>query len=63
VLTNDLLYESKDSREILKGSFSSRTLRLLDCPDLLDHVDQKLLFSVGDGYFLSAHLFVEVAPQ
>ena len=41
---------------MLKGSFSSKTLRLLDWPDLLDHVDQKLLFSVGDGYFSSAHL-------
>jgi len=45
---------------MLNGSFSSRTLRLLDCPDLLDHVDQKLLFSVGEGCSSSAQFTSDV---
>ena len=48
-LTNDLLYESKDSREMENGSLSLRQLRWFE-----DVVDvgvrcQKLFFSGGDG--------------
>lgn len=51
--TNERLYESKDSREMLKGSSASiwRWLELVDdeCDDVFDFVDQKFLRSVGDG--------------
>lgn len=49
--TNDLLYESKLSREILKGSFSQRRLRWFDeVVDVLDLVCQKVDFSCcGEG--------------
>lgn len=47
--TNDLRYDSKDSREIEKGSFSLSMLRWLE--DMVDVGDlaQKLFFSVGEG--------------
>ena len=51
-LTNDRLYESKDSREMLKGSFSSYAHRLTedDVVDRDDAVPQKDLRSeVGEG--------------
>ena len=49
-LTNDLRYESNDSREIEKGSFSLSMLRWLE--DMVDVGDfcQKLFFSGGEGY-------------
>jgi hypothetical protein len=49
--TNDLRYESKLSREMLKGSFSASRLRWLeDVVETLDLECQKLGFSVvGDG--------------
>lgn len=50
-LTNDLRYESNDSREILNCSFSSNAHRCND-DDVVDRDDvvpQKLFFSVGDG--------------
>ena len=46
-LTNDLLYDSKDSREIEKGSFSLKQLRC--CEFEGDFAPQKDCFSVGDG--------------
>ena len=46
-----LLYESNDSREMLKGSFSSKKLRLLLLVVLLDEdVVQKLGRSGGEGW-------------
>lgn len=45
--TNDLLYESNDSREILNGSFSLNTLRWLLLVVLRDEDVQKLRFSFG----------------
>ena len=48
--TNDLLYESKDSREMLKGSLSERALRVLvELLEPVDLLDQKALRSGGDG--------------
>ena len=49
-LTKDLRYDSKDSREIEKGSFSLSMLRWLE--DMVDVGDfcQKLFFSGGEGY-------------
>jgi len=43
--TNDRLYESKDSREILNGSSELNTLRWLDelVEEPLDRLDQKVL--------------------
>jgi len=47
--TNDLRYESNDSREMLNGS-SLRTLRWLDeLEEPLDLLDQKALRSGGEG--------------
>ena len=45
VRTNDRLYESKDSREILNGSSELNTLRWLDelVEEPLDRLDQKVL--------------------
>ena len=50
-LTNDLRYESKDSREMLNCSFSCKAERRMDedVVDLDDVVPQKLLRSVGEG--------------
>lgn len=49
-LTKDLRYESNDSREMEKGSFSLSILRWLE--DMVDVGDfcQKLFFSGGEGY-------------
>ena len=49
--TNDLLYESKLSREMLNGSFSLSKLRWFeDAIEVLDLECQKLGFSwAGDG--------------
>ena len=49
-LTKDLRYDSNDSREIEKGSFSLSMLRWLE--DMVDVGDlcQKLFFSGGEGY-------------
>jgi hypothetical protein len=48
-LTNDLLYDSNDSRDIVKASFSFIRIRWVEewveCGDLC----QKLFFSVGEG--------------
>ncbi len=50
MLTKDLLYESKDSREIENGSMSDSPLtELFDVPDGLERRGQKLFFSGGDG--------------
>jgi hypothetical protein len=51
-LTNDRRYDSKDSRDIEKGSFSESRLRWFD-EEVVDVgvLCQKLFFSVGDGYF------------
>ena len=48
-LTKDLRYESNDSREMEKGSFSLIMLRWLE--DMVDVGDfcQKLFFSGGEG--------------
>ena len=48
-LTKDLRYDSKDSREMEKGSFSLSMLRWLE--DMVDEGDfcQKLFFSGGEG--------------
>jgi hypothetical protein len=48
-LTNDLLYDSKDSRDIVKASFS--LIVLLWAEDWVEWGDlcQKLFFSVGEG--------------
>lgn len=50
-ISNDLLYESKDSREMLNGSFSLKAHRCRD-DDVVERdevVPQKLFFSVGEG--------------
>lgn len=49
-LTNELRYESNDSRDIENGSFSLSMLRWLDV--VVDEAVrcQKLFFSVGEGY-------------
>ena len=50
-LTNDLRYESNDSREMLNCSFSSNAHRCND-EDVVDRdavVPQKFFFSVGEG--------------
>lgn len=51
VLTNERLYESKDSREMLNGSSGLRILRGLDeVVEVLLLLDQKFLPpSVGEG--------------
>lgn len=49
--TNDLRYESNDSRDMLNGSFSSKA-HLCSEDDVVDLdavVPQKLFFSVGEG--------------
>jgi hypothetical protein len=49
--TNDLLYESNDSREIEKGSISARFEDVFaDEFEFLERCGQKLLFSGGEGY-------------
>lgn len=49
--TKDLRYESKDSREMLKGSVSPKKARWLDEVELRDLVlPQKAFFSGGDGW-------------
>ena len=50
--TNDLLYESKLSREMLKGSFSLNRLRWFeDVVEVFDLLCQKVGFScVGEGW-------------
>lgn len=54
--TNDLLYESKLSREMLKGSVSASKLRWFeDVVEVLDFECQKVGFScVGEGFTMSA---------
>ena len=49
ILTNDLLYDSKDSREIVNASASLKHSRWLVLEDEGDLVDQKDGLSVGDG--------------
>lgn len=50
-LTNDLRYESKDSREIGNGSMSdSLSLVPIEVPEGLERLGQKPFFSGGDGY-------------
>jgi len=49
-MSNDLLYESNDSREMLNGSFSLKKLRWFeDVVEALDLLCQKPGFSGGDG--------------
>jgi hypothetical protein len=49
--TNDRLYESKDSLEMLKGSsLSIARWLVVVLVELLDLVDQKFLRSVGEGW-------------
>ena len=48
-LTNDLLYESKDSREMENGSISSLLRVLIEVPDGCDRLGQKPFFSGGEG--------------
>lgn len=50
VLTNDRRYESNDSREMEKGSFSFTRLRWFEDPAEPGYLRQKLCFSGGDGY-------------
>lgn len=48
--TKDLLYESKDSREIEKGSNSpTLELELVEAFEGLERRGQKLFFSGGEG--------------
>ena len=47
--TNDLRYESKDSLDIEKGSFSARAVRCEGVVGVLV-LNQEGPFSVGDGY-------------
>jgi hypothetical protein len=49
-LTNDLLYESKDSRDIEKCSISSLLRVLVEALETFDRWCQRPIFSVGDGY-------------
>lgn len=49
LLTKDLLYESKDSREIENGSFSLSMLRWLEDIVEVGDLAQKLFFSGGEG--------------
>jgi hypothetical protein len=49
-LTNDRRYDSKDSRDIEKGSFSDSRLRWLEEVVEVGVLCQKLFLSVGDGY-------------
>lgn len=50
-LTNERLYESKDSLEMENGSISAKLLVVLeDALDGLERRGQKLFFSGGDGY-------------
>ena len=50
LLTNDLLYESKDSREIEKGSISDSLVRVLvEVPEGLERLGQNPFFSGGEG--------------
>jgi len=49
-ISNDLLYESNDSRDIENGSISDSLLPVLvEVPEGLDLFGQKLFFSGGDG--------------
>ena len=49
-LTNDLLYESNDSREIEKASISELLSHVpVEVPEGLDRRGQKLFFSGGEG--------------
>jgi len=50
-ISKDLRYESKDSREILKGSFSLRTLLWVEfCVEVVDERLKKVFsFAGGDG--------------
>jgi len=49
-MSNDRLYESNDSLEMLKGSTSHSILRWFDeVVEALDLLCQKLGFSGGDG--------------
>jgi len=50
-LTNDRLYESKDSREIEKGSYSPRfEVPFVDTLEGFERLGQKPFFSGGDGW-------------
>jgi len=48
-MSNDLLYESKDSREMENGSISSLLRVLIEVPDGCDRLGQKPFFSGGEG--------------
>lgn len=49
-LTKERRYDSKDSREIVKGSVSLRTLRWFDDVEVRDLLlPQKAFFSSGEG--------------
>jgi len=49
-LTNDLLYESKDSRDIGNGSMSDSLFPvLIEVPEGWDRFGQKPFFSGGEG--------------
>jgi hypothetical protein len=50
ILTNDLLYDSKDSRDIVNASLSLKHSRWPVLGEEGDLVDQKEGLSVGDGY-------------
>jgi hypothetical protein len=57
--TNDLLYESNDSRDIGKCSISARFEGVFaDELELLERCGQKLLFSGGEGYVGLAQSFL-----
>ena len=47
--TNDLRYDSKDSRDIVKASCSLIRFRCAEVWVALGDLCQKLFFSVGDG--------------
>ena len=49
VHTNDLRYDSKDSRDMVNASFSLIVLRCAEEWVELGALCQKLFFSVGDG--------------
>lgn len=48
-MSNDRRYDSNDSREMEKGSFSDSRLRWLEEVVDVEGLCQKLFFSVGDG--------------
>lgn len=61
-LTNDLLYESNDSREIEKASISDSLSRVpVEAPEGFDLRGQKLFFSGGEGLVTSAR--TQISPN